>query len=183
MRVMVAPNGVGIAEEDQARFASPPLLWTLANIAGALVRAVLPDPQRPQELATNVVRNDDVAIVWQLGPWILHGSDLRHGTLSQFFEMCRRSRAKSGMAAIIGGPPGVLIPKWVMSLLALDEGIPVGVIVQYAGDQAPLPMMELSLPRDVQSMWLTSVRLGLSARVGEPVYQRAISTVAEIRAR
>ncbi|HWO20578.1 MAG TPA: hypothetical protein VNO30_17530 [Kofleriaceae bacterium] len=182
MDLIVAPNGVALSEEAQQQAQNPPLLWTLAGVAGALIRATR-DPGQTVELGVHVARSDDVAIVWLIERWVLHASDLRAGTLSMFCEIVRRSRAKSALANQLGMSRGqVTVPRYMMSLLARDEGIPVGIIVQTTDDPAPLPMADLRLPGDVQSMWLASAYCNIVARLGEPALQAALAAVAELRA-
>jgi hypothetical protein len=43
MNLIVAPNGVALSEEIQQQSQNPPLLWTLAGVAGELMRASVPD--------------------------------------------------------------------------------------------------------------------------------------------
>jgi len=179
MQILVAPNGVGVAEEDQRASANPQLLMTVAGVAGELVRGSV-ELAQPTPVPVNVVRADDVAIVWQLGPWILHASDLRAGTLGQYCEMVRKSRAKSALAG--ANPTGVTIPRYVMGLLAHDEGIPVGIIVQHTTNPPPLPSLDLHLSSSMLTMWLTSVHANIVARLGEPAFRAALATVAQVRA-
>jgi len=183
MNLIVAPNGVALSEDAQRQAQNPPLLWTLAGVAGGLVRATLPDPGQRVEVPVQVARSDDVAIVWVIASWVLHASDLRAGTLSMFCEMVRRSRAKSALAAHLGvSDSSVTVPRYAMSLLARDEGIPVGIIVQSIADPVPLPMLDVRLPGDVQSMWLASVHCNIVARLGEPALRAALAAIAELRA-
>jgi hypothetical protein len=97
MKILVAANGVGVAEEDQRASANGALMMTIAGVAGSLVSASV-EVTQPIQVPVGVERADDVAIVWQIGPWILHASDLRAGRWS-YCEMVRRSRAKSALAA------------------------------------------------------------------------------------
>jgi hypothetical protein len=183
MLLLVAPDGVALSSEAQQESANPPLLWTIAGVAGALMRACVDELAEPTEVEVQVARSDEVAIVWVVGPWVLHASDLRRGTLSMFCEMTRRSRAKSAMAAQLGtSNGGVMQPRYAMSLIARDEGIPVGIIVQTTADPPPLPMIELPLPDGVLSMWLASVYCNLVARLGAPALHEALATVARLRA-
>lgn len=183
MNLIVAPNGVALSEEMQQQSQNPPLLWTLAGVAGGLMRASIPDLSQPTKVDVHVARSDDVAIVWAVGPWVLHASDLRAGTLSMFCEMVRKSRAKSALAAHMGMSRGpMVVPRYAMSLLARDEGIPVGIIVQTTTDPVPLPMVEVRLSGNVQSMWLASVYCNLVARLDEPALRAALATIAKLRA-
>ena len=75
MDLIVAPNGVALSEEAQQQAQNPPLLWTLAGVAGALIRATR-DPGQTVELGVHVARSDDVAIVWLIERWVLHASYL-----------------------------------------------------------------------------------------------------------
>ncbi len=177
--LVVAPNGSALAQDELATVASPKLLWTLAGVAAALVRPMLEKPAETSKVSTTLVRSDDVAIIWQVGPWILHGSDLRAGTLEQYLEIVKTARARGAIASTLG----VGTPRYAMSGFACDEGIPVGFIVQFAGDEAPLPMVHFPLPRDVQTMWLVAVRLALAARLGEVGLQLALAAAAQERAR
>jgi hypothetical protein len=179
MDILVAPNGVGVAEEDQRASANPQLLMSLAGVAGELVRGSI-EVQKPIQVPVNVVRADDVAIVWSVGPWVIHASDLRAGTLGQFCEMVRKSRAKSALAG--ANPSNVTIPRYVMSLLARDEGIPVGMIVQHTANPPPLPSLDFQFGSGMLTMWLTSVYANIVARLGEPALRAALATVAQIRA-
>jgi hypothetical protein len=179
MQILVAPNGVGVAEDDQRASANPQLLMSLAGVAGELVRASV-EVRQPIEVSVSVARADDVAIVWQLGAWVLHASDLRAGTLGQYCEMVRKSRAKSALAG--ANPPNVTIPRYVMSLLACDERIPVGIIVQHTANPPPLPSLDFRLAPSMLTMWLTSVYANIVARIGEPALRAALATVAQIRA-
>jgi hypothetical protein len=179
VRILVAPNGVGVAEEDQRASKNAPLLMTIAGVAGSLVRASA-DVRQPIQVAVNVARSDDVAVVWAIGPWVLHASDLRAGTLGQYCEMVRRSRAKAGLMP--ANPPGVTVPRYVMSLLANDEGIPVGIIVQHTANPPPLPTFDFRLSSELASMWLTSAYANIVARIGEPALRAALATVAQLRA-
>ena len=183
MDLIVAPDGVALSDEVQQQSQNPPLLWTLAGVAGALVRASVEDLGAPIEVEVHVARSDDVAIVWAVGPWVLHASDLRAGTLGMFCEMVRRSRAKGALAATMGmSNDRVVVPRFAMSLLARDEGIPVGIIVQTTDDPVPLPLIEIPLPGNMESMWLASVYCNLVARLGEPALRVALATVAKLRA-
>jgi len=179
MQILVAPNGVGVAEEDQRASANPQLLMSVAGVAGELVRASV-EVQQPTQVPVNVARADDVSIVWNLGAWVLHASDLRAGTLAQYCEMVRKSRAKSALAG--ANPANVTIPRYVMSLLAYDEGIPVGIIVQHTANPPPLPSLDFQMSQTMLTMWLTSVHANIVARLGEPALRAALATVAKIRA-
>jgi len=183
MNIIVAPNGVALPQDVQATLQNPQLVWTLAGVLGSFVRASS-QVTEPIEVPIHVVRADDVANVWAVGPWVFHASDLRSGTLGMYCEMVRKSRAKAGMAQMMGmqAPPGVVIPRYVMSLLAHDEGIPVGIIVQSTAPQPPLPMLELQLEAGVQSMWLASAHINIVARIGEPALRAALAAVATLRA-
>ncbi|MDB4935255.1 MAG: hypothetical protein JWP87_2227, partial [Labilithrix sp.] len=176
--LVVAPNGVAIPEEEQAKVASPKLLWTLAPVAAALARPMLPNPTTPTELKTTLVHDEEIACVWQVGPWIIHGSDLRGGSLSAFQELVRLARGRSAGASALEAPA----PLFVMSGCGADEGLPVGFIVQMATKEAPLPMVSFPLPRDVQTMWLVAKRLDLNARLGDEAVKAALADVAAVRA-
>jgi hypothetical protein len=181
--IVVAPNGVMLPEGLPEQVENPQLLWTLAGVAGAFVRATAAEVAEPIKVRVDVARSDEVAIFWVVGSWVLYASDLRAGTLSMFCEMVRKSRAKSAMRALLGVPSGpVTIPHYAMSLLARNEGIPVGIIVQTVEDPVPLPMFDIRLSDDVQTMWLASVHCNLVARLGEPALRAALATVAELRA-
>jgi hypothetical protein len=69
-----------------------------------------------------------------------------------------------------------------MSLLARDEGIPVGIIVQHTAQPPPLRMFDFRLSNELYGMWLTSVYANIVARIGEPALRAALATVAQIRA-
>jgi hypothetical protein len=137
---------------------------------------------QPIDIAVTVARMDDVACVWAAGPWVFHASDLRAGTLAMYCEMVRKARAKAALTAMLGQPAGVTVPRYVMSLLAHDEGIPVGIIVQNTAAQLPLPLLELQLEASVQSMWLASTHINIAARIGEPALRLALRAVATLRA-
>jgi hypothetical protein len=169
--LVVAPNGVAIPQEQQEKAPSPKLLWTLAPVAAALVRPMLANPSEPTEVATTLIHADEVACVWQVGPWTIHGSDLRGASLAKFKELVGIARGSA-----------VSSSRYVMSGVGADEGLPVGFIVQIAGKDAPLPMVSFPLPRDVQTMWLVAKRLDLTARVGEVAFRAALADVAATRA-
>ena len=182
MNIIVAPNGVALPE-DMPQPQNPQLVWTLAGVVGSFVRSSVQVTQ-PMEVGVTVARADDVACVWMAGPWLFHASDLRAGTLAMFCEMVRKSRAKAAVAGMLGmqQAAGVTVPRFVMSLLAHDEGIPVGIIVQSTAAQPPLPMIELQLEGSVQAMWLASTHINIVARIGEPALRSALAAVAQLRA-
>lgn len=182
MNIIVAPDGVALPE-DMPQPQNPQLVWTLAGVVASFVRSSVQVTQ-PMEVAVNVARADDVACVWMAGPWVFHASDLRAGTLAMFCEMVRKSRAKTAMAGMLGmqQPPGVAVPRYVMSLLAHDEQIPVGIIVQSTAPQPRLPLIEMQLEGNVQAMWLASVHVNITARIGEQALRKALAAVAQLRA-
>ena len=179
----MAPNGVALPEDIQPQLENPPLAWTLAGVVGSFVRSTS-QVTEPIEVGVTIARSDDVACVWMVGPWVFHASDLRAGTLAMYCEMVRKARAKAYMAEMMGmqQPPGVANPRYVMSLLAQDEGIPVGIIVQCTLPQPPLPLLEMRLEGSTESMWLTSVHINIVARIGEPALRAALAAVAQLRA-
>lgn len=180
MEILVAPNGVGVPEELQRTAPNLPMLLSLAGVTGGLVRGTL-QVTEPVRIRIQVMRSDDVGLVWVAGPWVLHASDLRAGTLSQYCEIVRKSRAKAAMTARLQ-PPNVTVPRHVMSLFAADEGIPVGMIVQHTHDPPPVPLLDIGLDGATQTMWLVSVWCNIVARLGEPALRKAIAATEALRA-
>jgi len=174
IEILVAPNGVGVPAELQDTAPNLPMLLSLAGAVGSLVRTTATVTE-PVTIPVTVARSDEVGLVWVAGMWHFHASDLRAGTLSQFCAMVDRSRAKSLVAGQLA-TPNMTIPRFVMSLCAADEGIPVGIIVQSTHDTPPRPMVDFQLERTAEEMWLLSSYLGLVARIGEDQLQEVLRT-------
>ena len=170
IEILVAPNGVGVPAELQDTAPNLPMLLSLAGVVGSLVRTTA-----TVTIPITGARSDEVGLVWVVGMWHFHASDLRAGTLSQFCAMVDRSRAKSLVAGQLA-TPNMTIPRFVMSLCAADEGIPVGIIVQSAHDTPPRPMVDVQLERTVEGLWLLGSYLGLVARLGEDQLREVLRT-------
>ncbi len=179
MQLKVSPKGTSAPAEDHAAAQNPALFGTMVGVAGALVHASVADPQQSIDVNVHQMQSNEIALVWLVGRWVVHASDLRAGTMTKFCEMVRSSRAKTAVAV----PAAVEAsrPAHVMCLMARDEGIPVGMIVHIVGRKPPLPMVELRMRHDIQEMWLVGAIFNVVARIGEDAFRTAIA--ASIRAR
>ena len=75
------------------------------------------------------------------------------------------------------------MPRFAFAGITIDEGIPVGFIVQIYEGEPPLPLLLVHADQKVRSMWLASTRLCMARRMGEVAFQAALAEVAAFQAR